>query len=217
MDKKKIVFLGSKPVGFQCFQYLLAQCQLLNIEVIGLLSRARSEFGSGSDLYALAAEYHVPVIQNLDDLPECDILYSVQYHEILKPHHIAMARQVAVNLHMAPLPEYRGSNQFTFALLDGKKEFGTTIHILDEGIDNGDILFQKRFPIPDGCWVNELYEITFTESVKLFRYTLGHIISGKYQRLPQQELISKYGGNFHARKEMNDAKVIDLAWDKDRI
>lgn len=139
MLKKTVIFLGSKPIGYECFAYLVAQCEQLNIEVVGLLTQARKEFGEGHDLAALAAENGIPVFASLEEMPDCDVIYSVQYHEILKAQHIAKAKQVAVNLHMAPLPEYRGSNQFTFAILEEKKEFGTTIHTMLPGVDNGDI------------------------------------------------------------------------------
>ena len=217
MVNKHIVFLGSKPIGFTCLKYLIEQSEALHITIAGLLTRKRTEFGPGSDLLELAAEHSIPIIKSLYEIPECDILYSVQYHEILKQRHIDKARQVAVNLHMAPLPEYRGSNQFTCALLDGKTEFGTTIHKLDAGVDSGDILFQKRFQIPDNCWVNDLYETTFAESVKLFRYTLGHVVSGNYQPVPQQNLIGKFGTGFHKRNEINELKIIDLSWSAERI
>jgi methionyl-tRNA formyltransferase len=215
--KKTLVFLGSKPIGYQCFQEVIGKAEVLNLTVAGLLTRQRKEFGPGANLEELAREHGIPVLSGLDELPECDILYSVQYHEILKPAHIARARQAAVNLHMAPLPEYRGSNQFSFALLDGKKEFGTTIHLMAPGIDNGDILFQKRFPIPENCWVGDLYDRTFQESVKLFRYTLGHVVTGQYQPVPQKDLEPKYGTAYHNRSEMEGLKQIDLNWDADRI
>ena len=217
MDKIRVVFLGSKPIGFQCLKYLIEQSDALHISVIGLMTRSRTEFGTGFDLTTLATQNEIPIIPHLDDLPECDVIYSVQYHEILKPAHIAKANLVAVNLHMAPLPEYRGSNQFTFAILDGKKEFGTTIHKIEAGIDNGDILFQKRFPIPEGCWVNELYDRTYEESLSLFRYTLGHIVTGNFQPVPQANLVARYGSSFHSRKEMESAKVIDIGWGQERI
>src|SRR5580658_5463212 len=145
MPPKKLVFLASKPIGYECFAYLISQATVLNTEIAGLLTHARKEFGNAHDLNVLANEHHIPILNSLADLPECDIIYSVQYHELLKKEHIDKAGQVCVNLHMAPLPEYRGANQFSFAIIDDKKEFGTTIHCIDTRIDHGDILFQKRF------------------------------------------------------------------------
>ncbi|MBL7712957.1 MAG: hypothetical protein JNL13_10845 [Chitinophagaceae bacterium] len=217
MEQKRVIFLGSKPIGYDCFQYLIAQQEQLGIQVTGLLTQSRSEFEGNSDLKQVAAAHNIPLIPSLEELPECDILYSVQYHQILKAEHIAKAKQIAVNLHMAPLPEYRGSNQFSFAIIDGKEEFGTTIHQMDSRIDHGDILFQKRFDIPKKCWVSQLYDLTYTASIKLFRQTLAHVISGNFRPVPQQDLIPSKGTSLHYRHEIVDIKRIDLEWDEEKI
>jgi methionyl-tRNA formyltransferase len=215
--RKKIIFLGSKPIGYECFAWLLSQKDILNIEIAGLMTQARKEFGTEHNLLQLAAEHQVPVIKTLEELPGCDIIYSVQYHEILKAGHIAKAQQLAVNLHMAPLPEYRGSNQFSYAILEDKKEFGTTIHTIDERIDHGDILFQKRFPIPAHCWIEELYQLTFDASILLFKETLAAIVEGKYTAIPQESLREQHGTSLHFRNEIANLKQIDLNWEKDKI
>ena len=217
MQKKKIVFLGAKPVGYDCLAYLVSQRDLLNLEIAGVLTHARKEFGNAHDLNILAGEHNIPLINSLTELPVCDILYSVQYNEILKQEHIDKASELAVNLHMAPLPEYRGANQFSFALIENKQEFGTTIHKIDSQIDHGDILFQKRFPIPENCWVGDLYQLTYKASVNLFSQTLAHIVNGNYSPVPQALLEPKFGTSIHYKKEMAALKVIDLAWEKEKI
>lgn len=217
MDKKQIVFLGSKPIGYCCLKDLIVRQESLNVTVVAVLTQRRTEFDGYNDLAALAAEHGIPVLDSPDELPECDILYSIQYHKILKQQHLDKARQIAVNLHMAPLPEYRGSNQFSFAIIEGREEFGATIHVMDTRIDHGDILFQRRFPIPDNCWVHQLYELTFDASSRLFKQTLAHVISGNYQRLPQQDLVLSKGTSLHYRHEIADLKRIDLNWDAEKI
>src|SRR4051812_13850549 len=107
MNRKSVVFLGSKPIGYCCLQYLIANQETLNITVAAVLTQRRKEFDGYNDLAALAASHNIPVLDHPDEMPECDILYSVQYHIILSQAHIDKARQIAVNLHMAPLPEYR--------------------------------------------------------------------------------------------------------------
>jgi len=217
MLPKKMVFLGSKPIGYQCFSHLIAMQTLLNVEIIAMLTNARKEFGNSHDLAALAEGHNIPLLDEVNDIPECDIIYSVQYHKILGASQIARAKQIAINLHMAPLPEYRGSNQFSYAIIDNKKEFGTTIHVIDTRIDHGDILFQKRFPIPEKCNVNTLYDLTFNASVELFRDTLSNVINNEFTAVPQASLEEKYGTSLHYKKDINKLKEIDLDWDKEKI
>jgi methionyl-tRNA formyltransferase len=217
MQPKKIVFLGSKPIGYRCLAHLISVQDKLNVQITGMLTHARKEFGNAHDINSLATEHHIPILESMDDIPECDIIYSVQHHEILAARHIAKANQVAVNLHMAPLPEYRGSNQFSYAIIDGKTEFGTTIHKIDLQIDHGDIFFQKRFPIPENCWVDELYQLTFDASLQLFEESLPALVEGSYQHTPQQPMEPQYGTALHYRNEVKKLKQIDLCWDDEKI
>jgi methionyl-tRNA formyltransferase len=217
MAKRTVLFLGSKPIGYHCFHFLLQQQSVLDIQVIGLLSNNNSRFDANLNLMALAAEFGVPVFEHPDAMPDADFIYSVQYHQLLTAQHIAKARIDAFNLHMAPLPEYRGCNQFSFAIIDGKTEFGTTVHRMDTRIDHGDILFEKRFPIPPNCWVETLYELTETASVDLFQSSLATLIRGEYAAIPQSHLEAERGTSLHYRKEINTIKEIDLTWEAEKI
>lgn len=207
---KRIVFLGSKPVGYHCLAYLLAQAGSWGAEVIAVRTQKRKEFGDGHDLEALASDHGLPLLQSLDELPDCDIICSVQHHELLKAHHISRAGQIAVNLHLAPLPEYRGCNQFSFAIMDEAKEFGATLHRMDTRIDHGDILFEERFSIPPGCWVSDLYDLTAEAGVKLFRSAIKAVVTGDYQLVPQQALVAGRGTSIHYRHEIQELRHIHL-------
>lgn len=217
MNKQSLIFLGSKPIGYRCLEYLIEQQDQLGLHIVGLLTNDNPTFNPSLSLIKLANSHQIPVIDTLDDMPQVDILYSVQYHEILKPQHIANASHYALNLHMAPLPEYRGCNQFSFAILDGKKEFGTTIHLMDKGIDHGDILAEKRFDIPPHCWVQDLYTLTESHSLNLFKESLADIVQGKLKAVSQESLIALRGTSIHYRKEMNEIKQIQLDWDEEKI
>lgn len=206
----QVVFLGSKPIGYQCLQYLVAHKTELNIEIIGLRTRLRKEFGAGNDLSELARDHGIPLIASLDEIPPCNIIYSVQHHELLRQEHISKAGTIAVNLHLAPLPEYRGCNQFSFAIIDEAREFGVTLHELDTRIDHGAVLFEKRFPVPDNCWVNDLYELTFDAGLTLFKESLPDLLSGSYQKITQAELAKDRPVSLHFRNEIDKLKSIDL-------
>lgn len=203
---EEVVFLGSKEIGSFCLQELIKH---ENVCVIGVLSNDRQLKAGGKTVTQIAAENNIPVIQNPDDLPEANFLISVQYHLILKSRHLTKARKVAVNLHLAPLPEYRGCNQFSFAIMDEKTEFGTTLHLMDEGIDSGDILFERRFPIPQNCFVSQLYDLTLEHSKILFSEKITRLLNGDYRAIPQKGLIEECGTSVHFRKEIEELKNID--------
>ena len=209
---KTLLFLGSKPIGFNCLKYLIANRNNLNLNIIGVLSNNNNSFGSEFSLKSLASENNINFYESLQEIEsfKVDFLVSVQYHLILSQNHINIASILAFNLHMAPLPEFRGCNQFSFAIYNNFKTFGTTIHKMEDGIDDGDIIFEKRFAIPDNCLVNELYELTYSESLKLFIEKIPAIISGNYSLLPQKHLVAKRGTSIYYRKDILKLKTIDF-------
>lgn len=215
MSSLKVVFLGSKSIGLQCFNTLIQCSSNLGYEIIAVLTNER-----GQEIRALGKSCSIPILKNLDEyllLPEVDIAISVQYHQILKAQHIQKARIASFNLHMAPLPEYRGCNQFSFAILNGEHTFGTTLHLIDEGVDSGDIIFERRFAIPEEAWVNELLHMTEAHSHAMFVDVLPSLVSGDYTATPQNSLISIRGSKTYKRADINDIKEIDLTWPAKKI
>ncbi len=212
---KNVVFLGSKRIGRECLE-ILTGWHGTQLNIVGVLTNAR-----GAAVRELAYRHSIPVIPSLADYlafeQPVDIAISVQYHEILKAEHIAKASEITVNLHMAPLPEYRGCNQFSFAIIDGAEEFGTTLHRMEPGIDSGPILAERRFAIPDGCWVEHLYELTFEHTVELFRSDILKVVRGECAPTPQSEYLGTRSSSFHLRKDIDSIKQIDLDWPGDKI
>jgi methionyl-tRNA formyltransferase len=217
---KKIAYLGTKQIGQVCLGHLLSVQAELGCEVVCVLSNQRQLHGKDAPSVRQTAEAHgIPILPSLEAYlvePDVDIAISVQYHQILRPVHIAKAKERTVNLHMAPLPEYRGCNQFSFAIVNGDTEFGTTLHEMDAGIDSGPILAERRFPIPEGCYVGDLYQLAFEESFSLFKDSLPSLVSGELEPIPQS---SRPGvrSELHYRDEIEGLKQIDPDWDAEKI
>ena len=72
---------------------------------------------------------------------------------------IPKASPVAFNIHPAP-PDKRGAGVYVPSLVNKEKEYAVTVHILNGQVDDGAILFVKRFPIPEGFTRTQLYELT---------------------------------------------------------
>ena len=217
MEIPSLIFLGSKEIGYHCLDHLIQQQQLLGFRIAGILTNDRSLNNSSFSLRQLAMDHQLPLFNSLDEIPEVDWLYSVQYHAILKTHHLTKSKRLEINLHMAPLPEYRGCNQFSFAISEQRSEFGVSIHEMSPRIDQGDLLFESRFPIPDGCWVEQLYQLTFDASLTLFKLTLSDLLQNRFSRIPQEVLVKERGCSLHYRNEIDALKQIDLSWDKEKI
>jgi methionyl-tRNA formyltransferase len=216
----KILFLGSKPIGYHCLSFLIDLQRQSKLVIMGVLTNDNTRFGENYSVKKLSIDSNIPIIDDLDNilkLDDIDFIISVQYHLILKQKHISIAKKIAINLHMAPLPELRGCNQFSFAIFNDFKEFGTTLHRLEDGIDSGDIIFENRFPIPDNCSVKELYDLTFDKSIVLFEEKILDILNGDYHLIPQSTLLKFRTASIYYRKDISRLKVIDLDLDKEQI
>ena len=92
----------------------------LDYEITAVLTNDRKLNTDSETVVELAKTHEIPIVPNLSEfqkLDAFDIAISVQYHAILNKIHLDKAKRFNVNLHMAPLPEYRGCNQFSFALI----------------------------------------------------------------------------------------------------
>ncbi len=85
------------------------------------------------------------------------------------------------------------------------------------GIDNGDILFERRFTITEDITVKELYDLTEEQSRLLWKDHIEDIVCENYSPTPQKSLIKKRGTSIHYRNEINQLKVIDLKWSSEKI
>lgn len=216
---KKVLFLGSKPIGYNCLKYLFKSSKNLNIEIIGVLSNENLRFNSELSIVDFCNQNAITFIDDLDAICELDIdiLISVQYHQILKSNHINCAKEIAVNLHMAPLPEYRGCNQFSFAIYNKSKVFGATLHRLEAGIDSGDIIFESRFDLPPDWSVKRLYDETEQQSFLLFKNNVHKLIKGDYTLHSQSSYLNVRDSNIYYRKDIRKLKSISLDATSDEI
>ncbi|MBI1812709.1 phosphoribosylglycinamide formyltransferase [Candidatus Peregrinibacteria bacterium] len=85
--------------------------------------------------------------------PHPDLLIAAMgWMHIVSPQCIREWPNRILNVHPALLPKHGGRNMFGMKVHEaviaaGEKESGMTIHVMDEGIDTGKIIFQKTCPV----------------------------------------------------------------------
>jgi methionyl-tRNA formyltransferase len=80
---------------------------------------------------------------------EIDLLLNVHSLYVIHPDVVAAPRVGSFNLHPGPLPEYAGLNAPSWAIYNGEREHGVTVHWMEAGIDTGAIAYEARFDIGD--------------------------------------------------------------------
>jgi phosphoribosylglycinamide formyltransferase-1 len=72
------------------------------------------------------------------------------YMQLLTEPFVARFAGRIVNIHPALLPDFPGLDAIGQALEAGVRETGVTVHFVDEGIDTGPVILQRRVPVPVG-------------------------------------------------------------------
>jgi methionyl-tRNA formyltransferase len=129
--------------------------------------------GRGSQLTAppvklLAQELGLPVIQpksartgELRDALKAtgaELAVVVAYGKILPKDVLEALPRGCINVHASLLPKYRGAAPIQWAVIDGEAETGVSIMQLDEGMDTGPVLLERRLAIDPSWTSGELFE-----------------------------------------------------------
>ena len=93
-----------------------------------------------------------------------------------------------------------------WALINDEKEFGITVHYIDEGIDTGDIILQRCFPITDGDDYATLLKVSHKACADILYDAIKHIQNGDSQRI-KQETIHPVG--FYCGRRGDGDEIID--------
>jgi phosphoribosylglycinamide formyltransferase 1 len=79
-----------------------------------------------------------------------DLVVLAGYMQLLTEPFVARFAGRIVNVHPALLPEFPGLDAIGQALEAGARETGVSVHFVDEGIDTGPVILQRRVPVPAG-------------------------------------------------------------------
>tara|TARA_B100001059_G_C17836401_1_gene588470 strand:+ start:470 stop:1363 length:894 start_codon:yes stop_codon:yes gene_type:complete len=96
-----------------------------------------------------------------------DLFVSMSFNQIFKSKIFNLPKYKTINCHAGKLPFYRGRNVLNWVLINDEKEFGITVHFVDEGIDTGDIILQKSFQITDQDSYKTLLEKAYIECANI--------------------------------------------------
>jgi methionyl-tRNA formyltransferase len=140
---------------------------------------------------------------------DCNLFVSLSFNQIFRKRIIELPKLKTINCHAGKLPFYRGRNVLNWVLINDEKEFGITVHYIDETIDTGDILNQKVFPITDEDNYETLLNAAYAGCAELLYQTLKFFEEGGLTRKKQVE-IHPLGFYCTARKKGDER----LSWNQ---
>lgn len=152
---------------------------------------------------AAAKHYGVPVCHPddvnapafLDRLREVgvDLVLSVSCPQIFQEDLINLPSKGCLNLHGADLPAYRGIAPSFWMLAKGEQEAAVTIFFVNAGIDTGEVLAKRRFPIRPDDTLHSFLVRAKGEACELALETLDKIEAGSVEPTPLEGEGNYYG------------------------
>jgi phosphoribosylglycinamide formyltransferase-1 len=76
-----------------------------------------------------------------------ELVVCAGYMHLLTPAFLARYPGRIVNVHPSLLPEFPGARAIDDALAAGVETTGVTVHLVDEGLDTGDVIRQEPVPV----------------------------------------------------------------------
>ncbi|QCC60847.1 formyltetrahydrofolate deformylase [Natrinema thermotolerans] len=126
--------------------------------------------GNHDDLQPLAEHYDVPFHdigdeggqQNEDELLELlaeydvDLIVLARYMRILSPNVVFRYEDRIINVHPSLLPAFPGAEAYRQALDEGVRVAGVTAHYVTTDLDQGPIITQRAFDVPDDADIDDM-------------------------------------------------------------
>lgn len=198
-------------VGVRCLKVLLAHG--IDVPLVVTHEDDPGETRWFGSVAATAAEYGIATIRPDDpNAPahvakiaalEPDFVFSFYYRRLLRAPLLAAAARGALNMHGSLLPRYRGRAPVNWAVLNGERETGATLHYMTEKPDAGDVVAQTAVPIlPDDTAREVLDKVTLAAEITLDA-TLPALVAGTAPRIPQDSARASYFG----RRKPEDGRI----------
>jgi methionyl-tRNA formyltransferase len=192
----KIVFMGTPEFAVETLDAIVAE----GYEVAGVVTVPDRQVGRGQKVafsavkeYALAHNLRVLQPEKLRDegfLEElrgigADLFVVVAFRMLPKVVW-AMPRMGTFNLHASLLPQYRGAAPINWAIINGEKETGLTTFRLNEQIDEGEILLQRKTEIGERETAGSLHDRLAAMGRGLVVETIRGLESGELKGKAQE-------------------------------
>lgn len=196
--------------------YVFAQA--IKLEIYKLLSKFYSLIFSNDtkkkfySYKTLANKHKIPrrKIANINDeatikffkRKKPDLFVSVFFNQLIKPENISIPIRGVINIHPAYLPDYKGVSPVFWALVNGEKFSGVTIHYVDNSFDTGKIIAREKVVIDKKDSEDSLYWKSALAGVPLLISTIQELkkgkirtfpnIGGRYFSLPTKQAIGEF-------------------------
>ena len=185
----RLICLVNNYLGWQALEYLRKQTE---VAAVVMHPPERGKFLNEIRASAASAGAEIFCADSLRDpdglkkiaAAKPDMGFSIMFGYLLKPDFLSLLPRGCLNLHPAFLPFNRGAHPNVWSIVD-RTPAGVTVHFIDEGVDTGDIVCQKKVSILATDTGESLYHKLESAGLELLREAWPAIANGKFKRTPQ--------------------------------
>ncbi|MDF1718996.1 MAG: LLM class flavin-dependent oxidoreductase [Antarcticimicrobium sp.] len=174
------VLIGNESLLIGCGEALRARGH----EICAVVSRD-AEIRAWAAQNGLAVEERIAALAGRFGPGGFDWLLSIANLDLIPDAVLALPTGGAVNFHDGPLPRYAGINAPVWALIAGEADYGVTWHMIEGGIDEGDILAQSHFAIAPNETAFSLNSKCYGAAMDSFPAVLDQLERGAPERQKQ--------------------------------
>jgi len=198
--------MADQSVGMEITQWILSEYKQDIFLVITTSENEIFDLAEQFDINHLVFQSANQIDSYIKDLGiELDIGFLVWWPKIIKQPLLNLPKHGFINTHPSFLPYNRGKHYNFWALVE-QAPFGVSLHFVEEGIDNGDLLAQTPIPYDWEDNGESLYKKAKSAMVDLFKQTYPEIRDLNINR-QKQDLDA---GSFHFANEINVMSQINL-------
>ena len=125
-------------------------------------------------------EYDQELVARLEEAG-VDLVVLTGYMRILSSGFVRHYKNRILNIHPALLPSFRGLDAFGQALEHGVMWTGTTIHIVDEDVDHGPIIYQRPVPVKRNDTRESLKDRIQRAEYRAYPQAIKMFVEGKHK------------------------------------
>ena len=119
---------------------------------------------------------------------EPDLGIVCSYCKLLPMEFLNIPKDGFINTHPSLLPKYRGGNPYSHVIINGEKETGVTLHIMDEHFDTGDIVAQQKVEVFNTDTMGTVFNrLNFLAADMILRFLIKYEKGEKIIRTPQPQ------------------------------
>jgi methionyl-tRNA formyltransferase len=121
-----------------------------------------------------------------------DVTIVAAYGQILPSSVLQIPKAASLNIHGSLLPKYRGAAPIHYAVMNGEKETGVTIMLMNEKMDEGDMILAKNTTIGEAETTGEVHDRLAQLGAEGVLEALQLLGQGKAPRISQDHSQATY-------------------------